>query len=364
MNTPKEQPDIAKQPPAGQLVSGFWFVAKLFVTVGDVVAVFFGAIAIFAFAARFSWAADLCCQFRVQLLMILAVANFVYWIWRRGKIAHWVLICFIANLLPLSPYLIPNLSADANVTATARVTRIMTFNLLQGNQHHDEVVDYVTENAPDVFVALESDQEWTDGLRPLHSIYPHRHIIDGRGTSSIAVYSLLPLESVDVHLSTRRRLPSLDLGVTVDGSPIRIFATHPCIPLTPEKARMRNEQLDEIESMLDHAGPRILLGDFNCVPWSPHFADLLTKTDLQPAGYGRGLRPTWYRRARAYGPLRQTWIFALKLDHVLLSPDLTVIDHRIGPCLGSDHRPVTVDFVVGSTSNAQQPKSHSQNASQ
>ena len=113
---------------------------------------------------------------------------------------------------------------------------------------------------------------------------------------------------------------------------------------------MRNEQFDEIEYMLNEAGSRILLGDFNCVPWSPHLADVIRNAELKPAGYGTGLRPTWYRRARAYGPLRQTWIFALKLDHVLLSHDLAVINHRIGPCLGSDHRPVMVDFVVGSPS--------------
>lgn len=344
MNKPKEQPDDAEQRSTGPLMSTFWYVAKLFLTVGDVITVFFGAVAIFAFAARFSWAADLCCQFRVQLLMILAVTNFIYWIWRRGAIACWVLICFIANLLPLSPYLIPN--SGANATATAQVTRIMTFNLLQGNEHHDEVVDYVTENAPDIFFALESDQEWTEALKPIHSIYPHRHIVDDRGTSSIAVYSRIPLNSVDVHHSSKHRLPSLDLNVTVGEQAIRIFATHPYVPLSRETARARNELLDEIEAMLDHAGSRILLGDFNCVPWSPHLADLLTNTDLKPAGYGRGLRPTWYRRARAYGPLRQTWIFALKLDHVMLSPDLTVIDHRIGPCLGSDHRPVIVDFVT------------------
>ena len=351
MNEPSQQ--SAAPPPTGtvSIVAGVTQKAARWLGVlSDISLAVVGVITIFAFAARFSWAADLCCQFRVQLLMILALATIIYWIWRRGTIAWWLLMCAIANLLPLLPYVVP--TANPKVSPDAQVTRIMMLNLLQGNQHHDEVVDFVKTHAPDLFVAIEADDEWTEGLKPIRSLFPHRHIIDDRGTSSIAVYSQLPLDSVAIHLSTRRQLPSLDFSVTIEQRSIRIFATHPYIPLTREKASLRNEQLDNIEQVLSQGESRILLGDFNCVPWSPHFADLQTSTGLTPAGYGRGLRPTWYRRARAYGPLRQTWLFALKLDHVLLSDDLTVVDHWIGPCLGSDHRPVIVDFVPAATTTA------------
>ncbi len=317
--------------------------SKWVLQLSDIVVVAVGAIALFAFAARFSWAADLCCQFRVQLLMFLAPATIVYWVGRRGGIAWWVLMCTVANLLPVLPYVVPK--ANANATPHGQVTRVMMLNLLKGNKHYDDVIGYLQEHDPDIFIALEADQEWTEGLRPIRSSYPHRHIVDDRGTSSIAVYSQLPFDGVDVHYSTRRKLPSLDLRFTIDQQPIHVFATHPYVPLTLETARMRNEQLEEIAYLMNHAGSRILLGDLNCTPWSPYFADLIEGTGMTPAGHGRGLRPTWYRRARAYGPLRQTWVFALKLDHMLLSDDLTVVDHRIGPCLGSDHRPVMVDFT-------------------
>ena len=343
MNSSPPQSD--DQPSANFATTCLQKSTKLFVTLSDVSVVIAGTAALFAFAARYSWAADLCCQFRVQLLFFLVPTAIVYWLWRRGQFAWWVLLCAVANLIPLSPYVIPNSSSIAEVSKDTATTRIMTLNLLKGNQHHDEVVAYITDIDPDIFIAIESDQEWTEGLKPIQQAYPHRHIIDDRGTSSIAVYSRIPVNSMNVYHSTRQRLPSLDFTVTIEQQPVRIFATHPFIPLAQETARMRNSQLDEIETMLKEPGSRILLGDFNCVPWSPHLTDVLRTTNLTPAGYGRGLRPTWYRRARAYGPLRQTWLFALKLDHVLLSDDLAVVDHRIGPCLGSDHRPVTVDFV-------------------
>ena len=309
----------------------------------DIAAVVVGAIALYAFAARFSWAADLCCQFRVQLLMFLLPATIIYWIWRRGTIARWLLLCAVANLIPLLPYLLP--AANLNADPDALVTRVMMLNVLSGNKHHDEVVSYVQEQSPDIFIAIESDSDWTTGLRPIHASYPHRHLIDNRGTSSIAVYSRIPFDSLKVRRSKKDRLPWLDLSLTIDQQPLQILAIHPYVPLSPESARLRNAQLNEVAGWMDPDRSRILLGDFNCTPWSPHFTDVLRTADVTPAGYGSGLRPTWYRRARAYGPLRQTWVFALKLDHILLSRDLNVVDHRIGPELGSDHRPVIVDFT-------------------
>lgn len=344
MNQTAQQSDTVQENTVAPSRLGFaQRLTKWLMLVADLAVVAIGAVAIFGFAARYSWAADLCCQFRVQLLMMLAPASIIYWIWRRGKIATWLLLCTVANLVPLTPYLLPVVKPTPVSETT--VTRIMMLNLLSGNQHHDDVVDYVKTHQPDLFIAIEADHEWTESLKPIQRLFPHRYLVDDQGTSSIAAYSRLPFDSIDVHSSTQRRLPSLDMTVTIDQQPVRIFATHPYIPLTHEKARLRNEQFDEIESSLGQSGSRILLGDFNCAPWSPHFGDVLRNTRLTPAGYGHGLRPTWYRRARAYGPLRQTWIFALKLDHVLVSDDLIVVDHQIGPCLGSDHRPVIVDFA-------------------
>lgn len=341
MNQPPPQSD--DQPSANFATSCLQKSTKFLVTFSDMSTVLAGAVALFAFAARYSWAAELCCQFRVQLLFFLGPAAVAYWIWRRGQIAWWVLLCAVANLIPLSPYLMP--TAKPVAAADAVVTRVMLMNVLEGNSHHDEVVSYVLENDPDIFFALESDQDWTEGLQSIHSTYPHRHLIDDRGTASIAVYSRIPFDSIEVRHSTRHKLPSLDLSLSIDGQPLQFVVTHPYVPLTEETARMRNEQLTEIAQWAAQDRSRILIGDYNCTPWSPHFTDLLKEANVTPAGYGSGLRPTWYRRARAYGPLRQTWLFALKLDHVLLSDDLAVVDHRIGPCLGSDHRPVTVDFA-------------------
>ena len=79
----------------------------------------------------------------------------------------------------------------------------------------------------------------------------------------------------------------------------------------------------------------MVLGDFNCAPWSPHFRRLCGGAKLRDAARGSGFAPTWYPSRVPIG---------IPIDHVLVGPAVAVEEHRVGPALGSDHRPVLVDL--------------------
>ena len=70
--------------------------------------------------------------------------------------------------------------------------------------------------------------------------------------------------------------------------------------------------------------------------WSPVFRDFLVAADLYDASRGHGLTPTWYR-----WPL---FPFGLVLDHGLASQDLLCRKRSILGDVGSDHRPLTLEF--------------------
>jgi len=309
----------------------------------DVSVILAGVIALFGFAARLSWAADMCCQFRVQIMMFLLPATLFYWLLRRGPVAWWLLACLVANVIPMAPYFWP---VATQVTKDDEFTRIILLNVLVDNPHHSDVVEYVQEKSPDIFIALEADQNWTNGLEPLRASYPHRYLIDDLGTSSFAAYSRIPFDSIETLESTTRRLPSIDLTVTLGGKQLQVVATHPYVPRTEEKADLRNEQMQDVAEAMDRTKSRMLIGDFNCTPWSPHFTDMLAIANVTPAGYGYGLTPTWYHESRRLGSLNGTWVFGLMLDHILIGPSVSVRHYGIGPPLGSDHRPVIVDFQL------------------
>ncbi|MCU0878609.1 MAG: endonuclease/exonuclease/phosphatase family protein, partial [Pirellulaceae bacterium] len=84
------------------------------------------------------------------------------------------------------------------------------------------------------------------------------------------------------------------------------------------------------------AEPLVLAGDLNLTEHSPYFRDLLRASGLADTRQGIGIQASWSPRV----PL-----LSLPLDHVLVSRELAVVSRRLGPPLGSDHRPVVVQLA-------------------
>jgi endonuclease/exonuclease/phosphatase (EEP) superfamily protein YafD len=95
-------------------------------------------------------------------------------------------------------------------------------------------------------------------------------------------------------------------------------------------------QLDRLPDLVPKKGPVLLLGDLNVTPWNRHFRLLLERTGLRDSSRGRGVQPTW-----PAGSL----LFAIPLDHGLHSPDIAILQRRIGGDVGSDHLPVIIDVA-------------------
>ena len=81
--------------------------------------------------------------------------------------------------------------------------------------------------------------------------------------------------------------------------------------------------------------PVILAGDFNMPPDSPFMGQIRDRytSGFEAAGWGYG-----YTR-----PSRLCWI---GIDRVLASPECTFVASRVGPRVGSDHRPIDAEVIV------------------
>jgi len=89
---------------------------------------------------------------------------------------------------------------------------------------------------------------------------------------------------------------------------------------------------------LDARDHVLLLGDFNAVPYSTVFRDMLAASGLTdsagaPAERPVRPRPTWFSSWPGIG---------LAIDHALVSPGVRIVERRLGPDIGSDHRPLVL----------------------
>jgi len=288
-----------------------------------------------AYLARYSWLADLLCQFRVQYMLILLPASVVYFLIKRRRTAAFFAICLIANSWIIAPHIWSGNRIDE---PKGNTKRILIFNVRSSNEKCDEVLTFVKENEPDIFVAMEVNQRWLDRIQQrLAEQLPHQHSVPREDNFGIAVFSRLPFDEIEVQRYGLEQLPSLNGVFSINEKKINLIATHPLPPIRVHRAESRNQQLVQAATDLDPSLSRIMAGDFNLTPWSPHFSDILKRGGLISSA--KGIQPTWY--------VFPTWLGGLMIDHVLMSPDIRVLDYRVGPNLGSDHRPVIVDFDVG-----------------
>src|SRR5207237_8966827 len=85
----------------------------------------------------------------------------------------------------------------------------------------------------------------------------------------------------------------------------------------------------------DRSAPLLIGGDFNPPSDSPTFAPVRRRFRVGFDEAGRGYGYTY--------PSRLPWI---RIDHILASPDWSIVRCWVGPDVGSDHLPVIAEVVL------------------
>ncbi len=250
---------------------------------------------------------------------------------RRGNLGVLCAVALVWNVALLLPLLAPHIDVSRGA-----LLRVMTLNVLTSNTRHEDVLRLVQREDPDVLALMEVNDRWLAAMAPLAERYPTVHTAPRSDNFGIAVYSRLPVDSIETIELGGAQVPSIATTIRLAGEPVTILATHPLPPIGAERAGLRNEQLAAVaEWARGQENPVIVMGDLNVTPWSPYFRSLLERGKLQDSGRGFGLRSTWRPGLTILG---------IPIDHVLHSPELLVRSRRVGPEVGSDHRAVVVEF--------------------
>jgi endonuclease/exonuclease/phosphatase family metal-dependent hydrolase len=120
----------------------------------------------------------------------------------------------------------------------------------------------------------------------------------------------------------------VELGPAAAG--LRVIVTHLSLG-----SRARHRQLDYIGRLAEQSGPTVVMGDMNCEPQVLRGHARLRRSGLWLPDETPATFPSW-RPSRS-------------IDHVLVSPDVTIHALKTLPALGSDHLPLAVEIGVGRT---------------
>ncbi|OYX56133.1 MAG: hypothetical protein B7Y93_04090 [Micrococcales bacterium 32-70-13] len=231
---------------------------------------------------------------------------------------------------------------------------VLTWNTLGDAPGVDRIVDLVIAEQADIVVLPETSQETAVAIaeatrlqgRPMWVYsFAFDYVAKARSTS-ILVSVDLGEYSVDDEVGNTSVLPSMVLR-PVDGSGPTIIGVHPVAPIPGELENWRTD-LRWVESVC--RGEQVILaGDLNAT--ADHFRVVDPAAGVAGLGFGDCLNAGLLTGNGAVGtwPTRLPPLLGAPIDHVFVTPDITVTGMRVITTedgSGSDHRPVVARLIL------------------
>lgn len=246
----------------------------------------------------------------------------------------------VAMMLPYtSIYPVQSRRAEQAVTRESSVS-LLVCNVLQTNRRYTDVIDLAKELDPDLFLTLESNQDWEDELdRGLSHRYPHRVNVPLENLYGMHLFSKFGLHAPRVKYRIKDDIPSIETHIVLgNGEEVDLYFLHP-MPPSPSEAYAstgRDAELAQVGLKVKERNRNaIVAGDMNDVAWS-HSSRLFQRlSGLLDPRRGRGLYATFHA---------DFWWARWPLDHVFHSTDLAVVKIERQRHVGSDHFPMYVKF--------------------
>lgn len=277
---------------------------------------------------------DLFSHFELQYLLAAIAATIGFALMQRWGWMGVGLAGVVLNTLFVAPWYF---GRSGEATDAPRVLRLMLVNVWVNNAHHDRVIDLIRDERPDVVILQEINRRWLASLSTIEDDYPFQARSPNARHYGDVIYSRVPM--VEQYLTTTSYGNPSVMSVELDvGEPITLVSMHPPPPMSQRLHSMYRQMYDAAVRHLQNAdGPRLFAGDMNCSMWGASYRRLVRETDMHDARQGFGVLPSW----PTHSPLMRTAI-----DHVLHDAQFQVLNCRLGPNVGSDHRPVIVDFAL------------------
>ncbi|HKX07766.1 MAG TPA: endonuclease/exonuclease/phosphatase family protein [Stellaceae bacterium] len=283
------------------------------------------------------WGLALISHFRPHLAAASLLSGVISLLSRDRLSCALSLVLLATNAVPLLPYF----SFAASAAVPHANLRVLAFNMHGMATDRAEFRELIGAEHPDLVVLSEI----SGGIRALQAETPQLPpYISGepRGVlDSVVLFSRWPLTNVRDAETSNGEAGILSADVCAsdrwDGC-LRIIALHGAPPFGTG-ATTQAEQLAIVARLAAAAPERgaLVAGDLDVTPWSPAFETLLAHGKLVDTGLRRGLTATWLSRVPVIG---------LLIDHVLVSPGISVADNHLGNNVGSSHFPVIVDLTI------------------
>lgn len=295
------------------------------------------------------------------VLLLLQLFLLLYWAIRKDRYFFFPLICILIGWSFLSRNF--GTHSRAEDIDSANSIKVMSFNASSGRYFNSDqdFIDYIQQQSPEILCLQESGFQYhletlkTDGNESLHYAYSDK--------KSLTIASTYPIEDYGSFGFLNSSNGILYADIKIGAHMLRVYCVHlqsngityVVDQVAEEQDWRQKETWRKVKSMFDgyvisaslrsdqakelaahiklSPYPVLLCGDFNDVPQSYVYQTLSENMIDHFQAKGRGIGSTFSGN-----------IPFLRIDYIMSSPDLKVVDSRIIKDGYSDHYPV-VSYV-------------------
>lgn len=277
---------------------------------------------------------DILFQFTAPALLSTAAVTALLIVMRLGAAASTGLAATVILAFAVVPQWFP---ASPAPRAGVPIVRLYSANLWALNSNVEAIAASVSAADADVVVLVELGDAPAARMDQVLAGYPYRlstpRIDRSSGAARSVIASRWPLTVI------RDRPDGLHaVGATVRTplGPLHVIGVHLTRPWPFQEQWGQISQTMALGAVIgDLQGPVIVAGDFNSVSSARIGRQIRRDLGLRPAP---GFPGTW--------PTALPAAFAVTIDQVYRSSDLTFVSRRLGRATGSDHRPVVTEVTL------------------
>jgi endonuclease/exonuclease/phosphatase (EEP) superfamily protein YafD len=290
------------------------------------------------FAPRI-WLMDLLVHFRLQYAALALAGGAILALTGAAWMAAFAFLIAATNVLIATPLMFSRRACErAAGNGHSPAIRIASINVYYRNRQHRRVIDFIARERPDAVVLVEINGEWERALDAVDPEYAYRYTARGKRGKGITLLSRWPLLTAGMLPGYSDVQSALAATLEIHGRRIELLGIHTTWPMGRRRSGLRDQQLRFLaEFARAHEQPLVIVGDLNVSPFSAHFQGFLAAGHLKSAAQGRGWQPTW----PTFMPLG-----GIQIDHALTNAAVVVTSFRRGAPVGSDHRPIIIEFFL------------------
>ena len=307
-----------------------------------------------AFVGFLCWPIELFAHFRVQYIVLLAIAIPYLAFLEHSRTNRLYLlvaiVALVANIVVVTMASVsfgePSLSS-ANQTDQTKVS-LLQFNVNSSSTNYPAFDRLIEKTKPDIICVEEVSEGWGQHFAKIKNLYPYQAVRARPDNFGIGILSKFKIEHESREPIGGIGLPTMFVDLSLPNDPkleknsenkiIQVIATHPLPPVSPGATAMRDKQLHELAKRIsDSKKITLLAGDFNATPWCYIFQDMVKESGLIDSRLNKGIQPSW---PTMLVPL------LIPIDHILMSPSIKCTERSVEQHSGSDHFPVFAKFII------------------